>query len=112
MPTKKGNKEKKVYYKPEEWERVLQNAAKAKMKPGTYLRWISVHGEMKLYDTVAVEKLSIAINRYGNNLNQIAMVVNSSGSVYKADVDKLNSDVESLQRIIEERLEVLKYELI
>lgn len=105
-------KRKEIKYSPEEWNRVLQNAAKANMKSGTYVRWISVHGEMKLYDAVAVEKLSLAINRYGNNLNQIAMVVNSSGSVYKADIDKLTADVKNLQRIIEDKLEVLEYKIV
>ncbi len=112
MPSSKQKKQFHTYYNKEEWERILQNAAKTRMKPATYIRWISLFGEIKLYDTTAVEKLSLAINRYGNNLNQIAAVVNKSGSVYKADIDKLNTDIMYLEKYIMDRLSVLKYNLI
>jgi hypothetical protein len=112
MPAPKNYKEKKIYYSAEEWKRICERAEKLHMKTGTYIRKISVHGEIKHYDHAAVEKLMIAINRYGNNLNQIATVVNSSGSVYKNDVENLQSDMENIKKAVKIYLTELKYELL
>ena len=112
MPTAKGNKEKKIYYSPGEWERVCERAEKLQMKTGTFIREISVFGEIKNYSCESVEKLTLAINRYGNNLNQIATVVNSSDSVYKNDVENLQNDMMNIKRAVEIYLTELKYELL
>lgn len=112
MPMKKGNKEKKIYYSPKEWERICGIAAMLNMKTGTYIRWISVFGEIKKFDLTTSEKLMLAINRYGNNLNQIARMVNTTGGVRKADIEKLQADVSEMVEDVERYLKQLKYDLL
>jgi len=112
MPSPKSKKQFHCFYSAEEWKRICECSEKLKMKPATYIRKISVHGEIKHYDHAAVEKLMIAINRYGNNLNQIATVVNSSGSVYKNDVENLQNDMENIKKAVKIYLTELKYELL
>lgn len=92
MPMPKGYKEKKIYCSPEEWETICKRANELHMRTGTYIRKIAVDGEIKNYDREAIMKLVVAINRYGNNINQIAMVVNSSQNIYKVDVDNLQNN--------------------
>ena len=52
MPMRKGNKEKKVYYSPSEWEIVRRKAEKAGMRTGTYIRRISVNGEAEIMSSL------------------------------------------------------------
>jgi short-subunit dehydrogenase len=112
MPSPKTKKQFHCFYSVEEWERICERSDKLHMKPATYIRKISVHGEIKHYDLSAAEKLTLAINRYGNNLNQIATVVNSSGSVYKNDVENLQNDMMNIKRAVQIYLTELKYELL
>ena len=46
---KKGNIERKVYFSPEEWAAVQRKAAACGMRPGTYIRIMSVQGDSGLY---------------------------------------------------------------
>lgn len=112
MPSPKVNKRKEISFTTEEWEKVCERAEKLQMKTGTFIREISVHGEIKNYDIQGVIKLTLAINRYGNNLNQIATVVNSSGSVYKNDVENLQNDMANIEKAVKIYLTELKYELL
>ena len=50
MPMKKGNKEKKVYFSPREWEIVCRHSEKLGMRTGTYIRTISVQGSIKVFN--------------------------------------------------------------
>jgi len=112
MSRSKDKKRTEITLSQEEWKRICERADKLHMKPATFIREISVFGEIKHYDCSSVEKLMLAINRYGNNLNQIATVVNSSGSVYKNDVENLQNDMVSIKRAVEIYLTELKYELL
>lgn len=112
MSRSKEKKRTEITLSQEEWKRICERAEKMQMKPATFIRKISVHGEIKHYDLSAVEKLMLAINRYGNNLNQIATVVNSSDSVYKNDVENLLDDMKSIERTATIYLTDLKYELL
>lgn len=112
MPAPKNYKEVKIRYSPIEWEHICKRADEVKMRKGTYIRFISVRGEMKICNVEAIGKLTLAINRYGNNLNQIARVVNSTNSVYKNDIDKIVSDMKELKNIVEEYIETFENEVI
>ena len=50
MPTKKGNKAIVIYYSPEEWRTVCKKAKTARLRNGTYIRRMSVKGEIKYYE--------------------------------------------------------------
>jgi len=69
MPYSDNYKKKLIAFSPEEWKIVLHKSSKAKLKPNTYIRQISVQGVIKHYDTTPFNKLMVAINRYGNNLS-------------------------------------------
>ncbi|MCL2053036.1 MAG: MobC family plasmid mobilization relaxosome protein [Oscillospiraceae bacterium] len=110
MPKKQGTKEKKVYYSPSEWERICKFAAMLNMRTGTYIKEISLNALIKKYDLSSADKLSYSINRYGNNLNQIARIANATGSVLKPDIESLQADVAKIERDVERYLAQLEYE--
>ena len=66
-----GNIEKKVYYSPDEWAVVQKKSAHCGMRPGTYIRIMSVQGEIKFYDNENYKMLINAVRSVSNNINQI-----------------------------------------
>lgn len=76
----------------EELAVVKRKAEFAKMPVGRFLRVMAVKGELKYYDLKEIMALKRAFLSIGNNLNQIAAVVNSSGSVYAKDIEDLQNE--------------------
>jgi len=99
MPMKKGNKEKKIYFSPEEWETVCKRAAALDQRTGTYIRNIAVRGEIKSYDMKQFNHLIMSFNRIGNEINQIVKVANSTKSVYQQDLEDMKKQYADLQRV-------------
>lgn len=97
MPMKKGNREKKVYFSPQEWENVCAKAKEAGMRVGTYIRVISSKGEIKKVDMRAVNELRLEINRIGNNINQIVHLANETQAVTQKDVDSLKAKMSEIK---------------
>lgn len=112
MPMKKGNKEKKVYFSPAEWEAVCKRSAELGMRTGTFIRKISVQGEIKVFDFKQLDNVYRAINRIGINLNQIATVVNSTGSVYQKDIEDMQKEFKEMSVIVEDWLSPFEPEVL
>ena len=89
MPFQKGTIRKEVGFSKEEWETVCRKAEKLKMRTGTYIRRIAVCGEVRYYDLHELMALKRSFTAIGNNLNQIAAVANTSGSIYKKDIEEM-----------------------
>lgn len=112
MPARKGTKEKKVYFSPEEWEAVCKRSEILGLRPGTYIRQIAVYGEIKKYNFKEIADVRIAFDRIGTNINQITTVVNSTGSIYQKDVEDIRAEMKQLRKVIDNWLEPLEMELI
>ena len=110
MPLKKGNIRKEVSYSLGEWETVCKIASKLNMRPGTYIRKISLYGGINVFDMQAVNALIYEINKYGVNLNQIAHIINATNAVYQADILVLQNDLEELEKKVDKYLSVIKNE--
>lgn len=100
MPKKKGNKEKKVYYSPDEWAVIEKRAAMLGKRTGTYIREISVRGEIKKFDMKLLNDVRIALIKIGTNINQISTVVNSSKTIYESDIRNLKKEFYELSDIM------------
>ena len=104
MPKKKGNISKLVYFSPAEWAAVLRKAKAAGMRPGTYIRIMSVQGEIRFYDNENYKMLINAVRSVSNSMNQIAKVANSTGSVYAKDIETLRDQFELYSTTVENGL--------
>ena len=104
MPMKKGNIEKKVYYSPDEWAVVQKKSAHCGMRPGTYIRIMSVQGEIRFYDNENYKMLINAVRSVSNSMNQIAKVANSTGSVYAKDIETMRDQFELYSTTVENGL--------
>ena len=108
MPTKERNKQKLIYFSPEEWRIVGERAAAVHMKPGTFIQTIAVQGEIKSYDMAALNNLRMSFNRIGVELNQIARVANSTQSVYQKDIEDMQKQMEYFRKVMDNYLVELK----
>ena len=93
-------KEKKVIYSLDEWATIEQRAADLAMKTGTYIKRISVDGQINHYNIGDITAVMNAPRIIGGNINQIAKKANETHSVYAEDVAKLQKEVEALSHTL------------
>ena len=93
-------KEKKVVYSLDEWAIIEQRAADLAMKTGTYIKRISIDGQINHYNVSDITQLMNALRIIGGNINQIAKKANETHNVYADDVEKLREEVDALSRTL------------
>jgi di/tripeptidase len=81
------------------------------MKPISYIRRVAEQADInvKLADVNEMNKLTLAINRYGNNLNQIAKVANASGSINKTDIQDIQEDWRRIKKMVSDFFKDFEY---
>lgn len=100
-------KEKKVTYSIEEWQEVERRAALLFMKTGTYIKNISVKGQIAYYNIEKAATLLNALRIIGNNINQLAKKANEINSVYAEDYNKMKAEYENLCLMLNQFLSTL-----
>lgn len=108
----KRNIEKHIRLTKEEYEIICKRSEKMRVSAGRYIRTIAVQGEVKIFSLKELNDVYRALNRIGVNLNQIAAVVNSSGSVYQKDMEDLQAQMKELRIVVEDWLEPLEPEVL
>lgn len=96
----------------EETAEIRRKAAAAGMNVSRFLRTAAVNSQVVLYNTADVFGLRSELKRIGNNINQIAMVVNSNKAVYQSDVRELKKQFSKLSEKLNEYLKPLSYEVL
>ena len=93
-------KEKKVVYSLEEWAVIEHRAAKLSMKTGTYIKRISVDGQINYYSVGDIAPVMNALRIIGGNINQIAKKANETHSAEAGTVEELRKEVDALSRTL------------
>ena len=96
----------------EEAAEIRRKANAAGMTVSRFLRTAAVNSQVVLYNTADIFGLRSELKRIGNNINQIAMVVNSNRSVYQSDVRELKKQFSDLSEKLNEHLKPLSYEVL
>lgn len=96
----------------EEASEIRRKAAAAGMNVSRFLRTSAVNGQVVLYNTADIFGLRSEIKKIGNNINQIAMVVNSNKAVYGNDIRDLKKQFSELSEKLNEYLKPLSYEVL
>lgn len=96
----------------EEAAEIRRKATAAGMTVSRFLRTSAVNSQVVLYNTADLFGLRSEIKKIGNNINQIAMVVNSNRSVYQSDVRELKKQFSDLSEKLNEHLKPLSYEVL
>lgn len=96
----------------EEAAEIRRKASAAGMNVSKFLRTAAVTGQVVLYNTADLYGLRSDIKRIGNNINQIAMVVNSNKEVFYGDIVSLKKQLSELSESINKHLNPLSYEVL
>ena len=89
-----------MIYSLDEWAIIEQRATDLAMKTGTYIKRISVDGQINHYNASDITQLMNALRIIGGNINQIAKKANETHSVYAEDVAKLQKEVDALSHTL------------
>ena len=94
----------------EEMEIIRKCAEKRGKRVGTYIRETAVDGKIKIYDLRQFDNLIMSFNRIGNEINPIAKVINSTGTITKKDIEDLKNSVADLKAVFENYLLPLTFD--
>ena len=96
------------FYVTEEEKNLIEE--KMKLIPtrnmAAYLRKIAIDGYVIQVDYTDIKAMTAEIQKIGVNVNQIAKRVNSTGSVYKEDIEEIKGVLAEIWRL--QRLSLLK----
>ncbi|MCI7498530.1 MAG: MobC family plasmid mobilization relaxosome protein, partial [Oscillospiraceae bacterium] len=95
----------------EEAAEIRRKSAAAGMTVSRFLRTSAVNSQVVLYNTADLFGLRSELKRIGNNINQIAMMVNSNRAVYGNDIRDLKKQFSELSEKLNEHLKPLSYEV-
>ena len=83
-------------YSAEEWEHIEKQAAECHLKTSTFIRAMSLNGEVKNIDLKELAPLLNGMRTISRNINQIAKKANETNSIYTEDIATLKGDVGEL----------------
>ncbi len=109
MSAPKDYKQFHTYFSPNEWQIICKRAEQVSLTPGKFIKQISIRGDIKIYDMKDVIDLTIAINKIGNNINQIARVDNDTGKVFATDIKKINSEIIEIKNELDRYIQPLNF---
>ena len=98
---------KEIVYSLDEWKRIEERAASVMMKTGTFIKRMSLDGQITYYNMSEVSELIKALRIIGANINQIAKKANEINSIYTEDIDKLRKEYEELCHTLNQFLSAL-----
>lgn len=99
--------ERHIRYSNDEYEFVKARAQMLNMPVARYIRYISVHGQIKNYDMQIVQDVRMEMRKIGTNINQIAHLANETHSVSAKDVERLKVQVTALSDFLKKWLKPL-----
>ena len=106
------NQELRALFTPEEVERLKERMAEAGVKNrSAFIRKMALDGYIIKLDTSDIRQMISLLRHSSNNLNQIAKRVNSTNSVYGADIADMQAkqdEIWELAREIAARLSTIQ----
>ena len=101
--------EVKVRLRPDELAMIEEQMAKiGTTNRENYIRRMATEGSIRMLDMREIKQLNRLLAVYGNNLNQIARRVNSTGRMYEVDVQ----DVVTQFHVLVEQVKKVEYRLL
>lgn len=91
---------KEIVYSAEEWEQIEKQAAECHLKTSTFIRAMSLNGEVIVVDLKELAPLLNGMRTISRNINQIAKKANETNSIYADDIATLKGAVAELCRTV------------
>ena len=100
MKNRKRNIQLKIWVTAEERKLIEHKMSQLPTKQiGAYLRKMAIDGYIIYTDTKDIRAMNKELQRIGRNINQIAKRVNSTSSIYQADIEELKGDLQNIWRL-------------
>lgn len=97
--------EKRIRFNSEEWNYLIKKIERSPFNNfQNFARILLIQGEIRYVDFSDLRRLVSAVNRVGNNINQIARLANQFQEISQNDIENLTEEVSSLKRLVEENL--------
>ncbi len=100
MPNRTRTHDLRVYLSDDEY-RILE--AKTKLanmhSRSAFIRQLIIEGIVYDVDYSYLREYNYQLGRIGNNINQIAHRANTTGSIYKSDIDQLKKEMQEIWRL-------------
>ena len=100
-------KRKEVIFSLDEWKQIEEKAASLSLKTGTYIKRISVDGQITYYSMKNAAPVLNALRIIGNNINQLARKANEINSIYEVDISELKEGYFSICHTLNQFLSTL-----
>ena len=89
-------KRKQVTYDLAEWRKIEERAASALLKPGMFIKRMSLEGKIFFFDMREVSDVMKVLRIIGANINQIAKKANETNNIYAAVIEALRNEIENI----------------
>ena len=89
-------KRKEVTYDLSEWKKIEERSASVMLKPGTFIKRMSLEGKIFFFDMREVSDVIKALRIIGANINQIVKKANETNNIYAADIETLRKEIENI----------------
>ena len=86
----------------DEWAKIEKLADRCSMKTATFIKTAALKGKVFVIDLKENHDYVVALNRIGNNLNQIARIANETGYIRPDDLARLDEFKEEICRTLSE----------
>ena len=87
---------KEIVFTVEEWKEIEEKAAACRLKTSTFIRAMSLNGEVYVVDLKELARLLNGMRIISSNVNQVARKANETNNIYAGDVEKLKGEVAEL----------------
>ena len=91
---------KEIVYSAEEWAQIEKQAAECHLKTATFIRVMSLSGEVKVVDLKELAPLLNGMRIISRNINQIAKKANETCSIYAEDIEIVKEAQQELCRTV------------
>ena len=95
---------KEIVYTAEEWKQIEDRAAKCHLKTATFIRAMSLNGDVYVVDLKELAPLLNGMRIISNNVNQVAKKANETSSIYAEDVKRIEEAQQELCRTVSQWL--------
>lgn len=100
MANRKRNIQLKIWINEEERKLIEQKMSLIPTTQiGAYLRKMAIDGYIIYTDTTNIKEMNKELQSIGRNINQIAKRVNSTGDIYKEDINELKERLNEIWRL-------------
>ena len=99
-PERKRSKQLKIWVSPEEQDMIHQKMAEfGTANMGAFVRKMVIDGYIIKLDLPELREIARHISYLDNNINQMARKVNAGGTVYKEDVDEIQTQFDTVCKL-------------